>query len=175
MHPQAGWNVWRDFIRDWNLPPPFVSPPTGQDTFQDPMRSGSGVFSPTPGKSMAHQSLPGPASSFSYMKVLLMHERKQVWNYLVTVFPKKIVLGIWLEFLLFLFSSIAAKEALENHFAEQSKPSSQEIMRMAEGLSLEKEVVRVWFCNRRQREKRVKTSLHQNTFNSIIKDHQECQ
>ncbi|XP_061483948.1 pituitary-specific positive transcription factor 1 [Rhineura floridana] len=70
--------------------------------------------------------------------------------------------------------SIAAKEALESHFTEQSKPSSQEIMRMAEGLKLEKEVVRVWFCNRRQREKRVKTSLHQNTFNSIIKDHQEC-
>ncbi|XP_060622902.1 pituitary-specific positive transcription factor 1 isoform X2 [Anolis sagrei] len=71
--------------------------------------------------------------------------------------------------------SIAAKEALESHFTEQSKPSSQEIMRMAEGLNLEKEVVRVWFCNRRQREKRVKTSLHQTTFNSIIKDHQECQ
>ncbi|KAJ7320440.1 hypothetical protein JRQ81_019951, partial [Phrynocephalus forsythii] len=71
--------------------------------------------------------------------------------------------------------SIAAKEALESHFAEQSKPASQEIMRMAEGLNLEKEVVRVWFCNRRQREKRVKTSLHQNTFTAIIKDHQECQ
>ncbi|XP_060091132.1 pituitary-specific positive transcription factor 1 isoform X3 [Heteronotia binoei] len=70
--------------------------------------------------------------------------------------------------------SIAAKEALESHFADQSKPSSQEIMRMAEGLNLEKEVVRVWFCNRRQREKRVKTSLHQNTFHSI-KDHQDCQ
>uniref|UniRef100_A0A8C5T424 POU domain protein n=1 Tax=Malurus cyaneus samueli TaxID=2593467 RepID=A0A8C5T424_9PASS len=70
--------------------------------------------------------------------------------------------------------SIAAKEALERHFGEQSKPSSQEIMRMAEGLNLEKEVVRVWFCNRRQREKRVKTSLHQNAFSSIIKEHQEC-
>ncbi|NXS33461.1 PIT1 factor, partial [Pomatostomus ruficeps] len=70
--------------------------------------------------------------------------------------------------------SIAAKEALERHFEEQSKPSSQEIMRMAEGLNLEKEVVRVWFCNRRQREKRVKTSLHQNTFSSIIKEHHEC-
>ncbi|NWR90421.1 PIT1 factor, partial [Furnarius figulus] len=70
--------------------------------------------------------------------------------------------------------SIAAKEALERHFGEQSKPSSQEIMRMAEGLNLEKEVVRVWFCNRRQREKRVKTSLHQNTFSSIIKEHHEC-
>ncbi|NWY17579.1 PIT1 factor, partial [Aphelocoma coerulescens] len=70
--------------------------------------------------------------------------------------------------------SIAAKEALERHFGEQSKPSSQEIVRMAEGLNLEKEVVRVWFCNRRQREKRVKTSLHQNTFSSIIKEHHEC-
>ncbi|XP_069801258.1 pituitary-specific positive transcription factor 1 isoform X3 [Dendropsophus ebraccatus] len=70
--------------------------------------------------------------------------------------------------------SIAAKEALESHFGEQSKPSSQEIMRMAESLNLEKEVVRVWFCNRRQREKRVKTSLHQSTFTSFSKDHHEC-
>ncbi|XP_066454627.1 pituitary-specific positive transcription factor 1 isoform X2 [Eleutherodactylus coqui] len=70
--------------------------------------------------------------------------------------------------------SIAAKEALESHFGEQSKPSSQEIMRMAESLNLEKEVVRVWFCNRRQREKRVKTSLHQNAFTSFSKDHHEC-
>ncbi|XP_040279182.1 pituitary-specific positive transcription factor 1 isoform X2 [Bufo bufo] len=70
--------------------------------------------------------------------------------------------------------SIAAKEALESHFGEQSKPSSQEIMRMAESLNLEKEVVRVWFCNRRQREKRVKTSLHQNTFTAFSKDHHEC-
>ncbi|KAM3936453.1 pituitary-specific positive transcription factor 1 isoform 2-T2 [Leptodactylus fuscus] len=70
--------------------------------------------------------------------------------------------------------SIAAKEALESHFGEQSKPSSQEIMRMAESLNLEKEVVRVWFCNRRQREKRVKTSLHQNTFSTFSKDHHEC-
>uniref|UniRef100_A0A8C5LNE7 POU domain protein n=1 Tax=Leptobrachium leishanense TaxID=445787 RepID=A0A8C5LNE7_9ANUR len=70
--------------------------------------------------------------------------------------------------------SIAAKEALESHFGEQCKPSSQEIMRMAEGLNLEKEVVRVWFCNRRQREKRVKTSLHQNAFNAFSKEHHEC-
>ncbi|XP_074839577.1 pituitary-specific positive transcription factor 1 isoform X1 [Carettochelys insculpta] len=70
--------------------------------------------------------------------------------------------------------SIAAKEALERNFGEQSKPSSQEIMRMAEGLNLEKEVVRVWFCNRRQREKRVKTSLHQTTFSSLTKEHHEC-
>ncbi|XP_061735901.1 pituitary-specific positive transcription factor 1 [Nerophis ophidion] len=55
--------------------------------------------------------------------------------------------------------SLGAKEALEHSFVEKSKPSSQEIARIAKGLHLEKEVVRVWFCNRRQREKRVKTSL----------------
>ncbi|XP_056320991.1 pituitary-specific positive transcription factor 1 [Danio aesculapii] len=60
--------------------------------------------------------------------------------------------------------SLGAKEALERSFVEKSKPSSQEIVRMAEGLHLEKEVVRVWFCNRRQREKRVKTSLHHSSF-----------
>lgn len=57
-------------------------------------------------------------------------------------------------------SSLGAKEALEHSFVEKSKPSSQEIARIAKGLHLEKEVVRVWFCNRRQREKRVKTSLN---------------
>nr|QAT78108.1 pituitary specific POU domain transcription factor 1 [Ovis aries] len=69
--------------------------------------------------------------------------------------------------------SIAAKDALERHFGEQNKPSSQEILRMAEELNLEKEVVRVWFCNRRQREKRVKTSLNQSLF-PISKEHLEC-
>lgn len=72
-----------------------------------------------------------------------------------------------------LHPSIAAKDALERHFGQQNKPSSQEIMRMAEELNLEKEVVRVWFCNRRQREKRVKTSLNQSLF-SISKEHLEC-
>lgn len=66
-------------------------------------------------------------------------------------------------FLIYILS-LGAKEALERNFVEKSKPSSQEIVRMAEGLHLEKEVVRVWFCNRRQREKRVKTSLHHSSF-----------
>ncbi|XP_076018125.1 pituitary-specific positive transcription factor 1 [Genypterus blacodes] len=60
--------------------------------------------------------------------------------------------------------SLGAKEALERSFIEKSKPSSQEIARIAKGLHLEKEVVRVWFCNRRQREKRVKTSLHLSSY-----------
>uniref|UniRef100_A0A6Q2X812 POU domain protein n=1 Tax=Esox lucius TaxID=8010 RepID=A0A6Q2X812_ESOLU len=68
--------------------------------------------------------------------------------------------------------SLGAKEALECSFGEKSKPSSQEIVRMAEGLHLEKEVVRVWFCNRRQREKRVKTSLHHSSY--LTKDSPTC-
>lgn len=35
------------------------------------------------------------------------------------------------------------------------KPSAQEITSLADNLQLEKEVVRVWFCNRRQKEKRM--------------------
>lgn len=59
---------------------------------------------------------------------------------------------------------LTAKEHLEDHFLKQPKPSSQEIVRIAEGLRLDREVVRVWFCNRRQREKRVKTSLSIHGF-----------
>ncbi|EGV92040.1 Pituitary-specific positive transcription factor 1 [Cricetulus griseus] len=81
----------------------------------------------------------------------------------------KAILSKWLEEA----EQVGAKDALERHFGQQSKPSSQEIMRMAEELNLEKEVVRVWFCNRRQREKRVKTSLNQSLF-SISKEHLEC-
>ncbi|XP_069748433.1 pituitary-specific positive transcription factor 1 [Narcine bancroftii] len=70
--------------------------------------------------------------------------------------------------------SVLAKETLETHFGHQSKPSSQEIMQMAQSLNLEKEVIRVWFCNRRQREKRVKTNLHYNSFCFSFKEHLDC-
>ena len=50
---------------------------------------------------------------------------------------------------------VSVKGALETHFHKQPKPSAQEITSLAEHLQLEKEVVRVWFCNRRQKEKRV--------------------
>ena len=65
---------------------------------------------------------------------------------------------------------LTAKEHLEAHFLKQPKPSSQEIVRIAEGLRLDREVVRVWFCNRRQREKRVKTSLSIHGFLSCKND-----
>ena len=53
---------------------------------------------------------------------------------------------------------VGAKDTLERHFLTQPKPSSLDITHIADRLSLEKEVVRVWFCNRRQREKRVRSS-----------------
>ena len=59
---------------------------------------------------------------------------------------------------------LAAKEILERHFQRIPKPSSLEILGIADSLKLEKEVVRVWFCNRRQREKRIKTSLYNVQF-----------
>uniref|UniRef100_A0A9J7ZS33 POU domain protein n=2 Tax=Cyprinus carpio TaxID=7962 RepID=A0A9J7ZS33_CYPCA len=48
--------------------------------------------------------------------------------------------------------------ALERNFISNQKPTSEEILLMAEQLSMEKEVIRVWFCNRRQKEKRINPS-----------------
>uniref|UniRef100_A0A8C8RRB5 POU domain protein n=1 Tax=Pelusios castaneus TaxID=367368 RepID=A0A8C8RRB5_9SAUR len=47
------------------------------------------------------------------------------------------------------------RSTLEKRFQDNPKPSSEEISMIAEQLSMEKEVVRVWFCNRRQKEKRI--------------------
>src|SRR6218665_4231309 len=50
---------------------------------------------------------------------------------------------------------VTIKGALESHFMKQPKPAAHEIAHLADHLQLEKEVVRVWFCNRRQKEKRM--------------------
>jgi len=50
---------------------------------------------------------------------------------------------------------VSIKQTLEQHFLKSPKPSAQEITLLAEQLGLDKEVVRVWFCNRRQKEKRM--------------------
>lgn len=47
------------------------------------------------------------------------------------------------------------KLALEQHFHQQPKPSSCEISSIADSLQLEKKLVRHWFGNRRQKEKRM--------------------
>ncbi|MEE6504931.1 hypothetical protein FKM82_005380 [Ascaphus truei] len=46
------------------------------------------------------------------------------------------------------------KGNLENYFMKCYKPGPQEISQIAEELNLDKDVVRVWFCNRRQKGKR---------------------
>ncbi|CDQ67140.1 unnamed protein product [Oncorhynchus mykiss] len=45
--------------------------------------------------------------------------------------------------------------ALERNFILNQKPNSEEILLMGQQLNMEKEVIRVWFCNRRQKEKRI--------------------
>ncbi|XP_055539119.1 uncharacterized protein LOC129726446 isoform X2 [Wyeomyia smithii] len=49
----------------------------------------------------------------------------------------------------------SVRVALEKAFLVNSKPTSEEITNLADNLCMEKEVVRVWFCNRRQKEKRI--------------------
>uniref|UniRef100_A0A667ZLB6 POU domain protein n=1 Tax=Myripristis murdjan TaxID=586833 RepID=A0A667ZLB6_9TELE len=54
--------------------------------------------------------------------------------------------------------------ALEKSFLEQNqKPTSEEITMIADQLNMEKEVIRVWFCNRRQKEKRINPPSSGNT------------
>eukprot|EP00071_Canis_lupus_P022568 XP_013972920.2 POU domain, class 3, transcription factor 3 [Canis lupus familiaris] len=50
---------------------------------------------------------------------------------------------------------VSVKGALESHFLKCPKPSAQEITNLVDSLQLEKDEVRVWFCNRRQKEKRM--------------------
>ncbi|XP_078540057.1 POU domain, class 2, transcription factor 3 [Lissotriton helveticus] len=61
---------------------------------------------------------------------------------------------------------------LEKRFSDNPKPSSEEITMISEQLGMEKEVVRVWFCNRRQKEKRINcpstVSLKPPAYNSRL-------
>ncbi|KAG5283920.1 hypothetical protein AALO_G00021030 [Alosa alosa] len=73
------------------------------------------------------------------------------------------------------------KLTLEKRFLDNPKPNSEEISLISEQLSMEKEVVRVWFCNRRQKEKRiylpVSTSpIKPHNFNSrVVSLSEPCQ
>merc|ERR1719150_588545 len=49
---------------------------------------------------------------------------------------------------------------LERAFNANPKPTSEEIQYISDNLCMEKEVVRVWFCNRRQKEKRMNPSAN---------------
>ncbi|CAF0836190.1 unnamed protein product [Adineta steineri] len=66
---------------------------------------------------------------------------------------------------------VSIKQALEIHFARNPKPAAQDIAHLADQLQLEKEVVRVWFCNRRQKEKRVTPPLGNGTASASTNHH----
>ena len=65
---------------------------------------------------------------------------------------------------------VTVKGALESHFLKVPKPSAQEITALADSLQLEKEVVRVWFCNRRQKEKRMTPPTNIGPNGEILMD-----
>ncbi|XP_067417566.1 POU domain, class 5, transcription factor 3-like [Emydura macquarii macquarii] len=54
------------------------------------------------------------------------------------------------------------KGTLESFFRKCVKPSPQQISQIAEDLNLDKDVVRVWFCNRRQKGKRLLLPFDEN-------------
>lgn len=57
--------------------------------------------------------------------------------------------------------------ALEMSFLRNSRPTSAEISKLAEELEMERETVRVWFCNRRQKEKRIGSNGDVSFFDNI--------
>ncbi|XP_052400742.1 POU domain, class 2, transcription factor 1 isoform X3 [Carassius gibelio] len=59
--------------------------------------------------------------------------------------------------------------ALEKSFLESQKPSSEEITLISDQLNMEKEVVRVWFCNRRQKEKRINPPSSSSSSGSALR------
>jgi class 2 POU domain transcription factor len=56
--------------------------------------------------------------------------------------------------------------SLERAFNANPKPTSEEVSFVADSLCMEKEVVRVWFCNRRQKEKRMNPSSNHSPCGS---------
>ncbi len=67
---------------------------------------------------------------------------------------------------------VSIKQSLELNFARNPKPVAQDITHLADQLQLEKEVVRVWFCNRRQKEKRVTPPLINGNASASNHHHQ---
>ncbi len=52
------------------------------------------------------------------------------------------------------------RRALETYFAVQPQPSGERVAQIASLLGLPKSVVRVWFCNQRQKQKRLKCGVN---------------
>lgn len=67
-------------------------------------------------------------------------------------------------------TSIAQRERrlLEAHFAQLSRPTSDQLQSIADKLDMDKNTIRVWFCNQRQKQKRLKYSTSRSTTPAII-------
>ncbi|KAI6240140.1 POU domain protein [Aphelenchoides fujianensis] len=66
------------------------------------------------------------------------------------------------------------KRLLEDYFRQQPRPTGDRISAIAEKLDLKKNVVRVWFCNQRQKQKR-QFRCRSQTNNGITNLHGGCQ
>ncbi|XP_036444894.1 POU domain, class 5, transcription factor 1 [Colossoma macropomum] len=58
----------------------------------------------------------------------------------------------------------SVRTALESYFMKCPKPNTLEITHISDDLGLERDVVRVWFCNRRQKGKRLALPLDDETL-----------
>lgn len=59
------------------------------------------------------------------------------------------------------------KSTLEALFAANQKPNGSQLDEIGKQLNIEKDVVRVWFCNRRQREKKYYALMHEKNGSGI--------
>lgn len=66
-------------------------------------------------------------------------------------------------------ASIAARERrlLEAHFEQIARPNSDQLQTIAERLDMDKSTVRVWFCNQRQKQKRLRYSTNGTSGSGI--------
>lgn len=73
----------------------------------------------------------------------------------------------------------ASRNQLEIEFNKRPKPLTKELIRIAESLNLQKETIRIWFCNRRQKQKKADRGIHHsssvNTVAYLMKQQQHSQ
>ncbi|NXJ02511.1 PO4F2 factor, partial [Psophia crepitans] len=113
-----------------------------------------GVTQADVGSALANLKIPG-VGSLSQSTICRFESLTLSHNNMIALKP---ILQAWLEEAeKRKRTSIAApeKRSLEAYFALQPRPSSEKIAAIAEKLDLKKNVVRVWFCNQRQKQKRM--------------------
>ena len=62
------------------------------------------------------------------------------------------------------------KSVLESHYAVEKKPKSEDIVKIATEMQLDREVVRVWFCNRRQKDRKMEKAAANISAKNLEKE-----